>query len=203
MTETQAAPAGRKPVREPVREGMVKLRPGEYEGRNGEILKRAPFKFGNKFDIPDDVKEPGWSYQWIRHSIYNSTDYSEMSAMKRAGWREVHPDALKGYFREQTPEGQNCIVDEGLVLVERPAGMTRDAHNEQVALANKHYQGQIHKIYDESAKLPSGFKVWNAASEFDMEAPQAAPDEWRPALQPGSGEWKPNPRARRIPNPVE
>jgi hypothetical protein len=198
MTETQTATAGRKPIRAPIREGEVQLRAGEYEGRNGEILKRSPFKFGNKFDIPDDVKEAGWSYQWIRHSIYNSTDYSEMSAMKRAGWREVHPDGLKGYFREQTPEGQNCIIDEGLVLVERPAGMTRDAHNEMLMTANKHYEGQIHKIYDETAQLPTGMKSWAAASEFDQEAPQRAPREWQPEHRRGSGEWKPNPRARKI-----
>ena len=199
MTEMQqAAPGGRKAVREPIREGEIKLRSGEYAGRNGEVLKRAPFKFGNKFDIPDDVKEPGWSYQWIRHSIYNSTDYSEMSAMKRAGWREVHPDALKGYFREQTPEGQSCIIDEGLVLVERPQGMTDDAHREMRESANHHYRAQIHKIYDETAQLPPGMKSWKAASEFDQEAPQAAPDEWRPQMKRGSGEWKPNPRARRI-----
>ena len=198
MTETQAAPAGRKPIRTPIKDGEVMLRPGEYSGRNGEILKRAPFKFGNKFDIPEDVKEPGWSYQWIRHSIYNSTEYSEMSAMKRAGWREVHPDALKGYFREQTPEGQSCIIDEGLVLVERPAGMTAEAHREMRDAANQHYRAQIHKIYDENAKLPPGMKTWKAAGEFDQEAPQPVPDEWRPGLRPGTGEWKANPRARRI-----
>ncbi len=181
MTDIQA-PAGRKQVRAPVREGEVNLRPGEYAGRNGEILKRTPFKFGNKFDIPDDVKEPGWSYQWIRHSIYNSTDYSEMAAMKRAGWREVHPNALKGYFREQTPEGQNFITDEGLVLVERPIGMTREAHNEALATANRHYQGQIHKIYDETAQLPSGFEPLRG--DFNQGAPEAAPRGWKPAHRP-------------------
>lgn len=183
MTDTHThAPAGRKQVRAPVKEDEVRLRDGEYAGRNGEILKRSPFKFSNKFDIPDDVKEPGWSYQWIRHSIYNNTEYSEMAAMKRAGWREVHPDALKGYFREQTPEGQSYIADEGLVLVERPAGMTRDAHNEALALANKHYQGQIHKIYDETAQLPSGFKPMRG--EYDRDAPEPAPQSWKPAHRP-------------------
>jgi len=202
MTETQEAPVtGRKQVRAPVREGEVALRAGEYRGRGGEILKRAPFKFGNKFDIPEDVKEPGWSYQWIRHSIYNSTEYSEMSAMKRAGWREVHPDALKGYFREQVPEGQNCIIDEGLVLVERPAGMTAEAHREMRDAANQHYRAQLHKIYDENAKLPPGMKTWKAQSigdEYGPLSPEPIPDEWRPGLRPGTGEWKANPRARRI-----
>lgn len=180
-THTQAS-NGRKQVRAPIKEGPVELRNGEYEGRNGEILKRSPFKHSNKFDIPDDVKEPGWSYQWIRHSIYNNTEYSEMASMKRAGWREVHPDALKGYFREQTPEGQNYISDEGLVLVERPAGMTRDAHNEALALANKHFQGQVSKIYDPDYQLPSGFK--SLRGEYDQGAPEPSPKSWKPEHRP-------------------
>jgi hypothetical protein len=178
------APNGRKQVRAPIKEGEVQLRPGEYHGRNGEVLKRAPFKFANKFDIPDDVKEPGWSYQWITHSIYNNTEYSEMATMKRAGWREVHPHALKGYFKEQTPEGQNYIWMEGLVLVERPEGMTRDAQAEALAMANKHYAQQVNKIYDENAKYPDGFRAWNAAGRYEQGAPEAAPRDWKPNHRP-------------------
>ena len=137
----------KKPVRTPVREGEVKLKKGEYLGRNGEILRRSPVKNGNPFDFPDDVKEPGWSYQFIRHSVYGNTDHSELSAMKRAGWREVHPDALNGYFREETPEGQNHILKEGLILVERPEQMTRDAQEEQLKTANSYYQRQMEKRF--------------------------------------------------------
>lgn len=199
MTETQTAPAGRKPPRAPIREGEVMLRQGEYHGRNGEILKRAPFKGGNKYDFPDDIKEPGWSYQWIRHSIFNSTEFSELPAMRRAGWREVSSDGLKGYFKDQTPEGQNFIMDEGLILVERPEGMTREAHQEALANANKHFQGQIHKIYDETAQLPTGFKPWrNTGDEIGLGEIERAPQNWKPEYKEGAGEWKPSPRARKI-----
>ena len=183
MENTQSqAPGGRKPLRMPVREGEVQLRPGEYQGRNGEILKRSPVKFGNPFDFPDDVKDPDWSYQWIRQSVFNSTEHSEMAAMKRAGWREVPPDGVKGYFKEEVPEGQNFIAREGLVLVERPVGMTEEAKTEALRAANKHYEGQIHKIHDENATLPSGFRALRG--EIDREAPQAAPSEWKPQHRP-------------------
>ena len=79
MTDTHAS-NGRKQVRAPIKDGEVKLRPGEYLTRTGEIVKRTPFKAGNKFDLPDDVKEPGWSYQWIRESIYNNTDPQRQTA---------------------------------------------------------------------------------------------------------------------------
>jgi hypothetical protein len=180
--DTQAPVSGRKQVRAPIKEGPVELRPGEYMGRNGEVLRRTPVKAGNPFDLPDEIKEPGWSYQWIRHSVYNSTDYSELATMKRAGWREVHPDALNGYFRDETPEGQNFVTKEGLVLVERPAGMTRDAQNDALGVANLHYQKQLNKIYDETFQMPDGFKP--EGSRLDREDLQAAPRDWKPAHRP-------------------
>ena len=183
MTDTHTqAPAGRKQVRAPIKEGEVQLRPGEYRGRDGQVLKRLPVKAGNKFDFPEEYKDPDWSYQWIRESIYNNTEYSETSEMGRAGWTRVKPDSLKGYFREQMPEGQNFISMEGLTLVERPKGMTEEAKAEALATANKHYQGQLHKIYDETAQLPSGFKPLRIERDFDE--PEAAPQSWKPAHRP-------------------
>lgn len=182
MTDTHAS-SGRKQVREPVKAGPVELRLGEYRGRNGEILKRSTTKPGNKYEIPAEAKEDGWSYQWITHSIYNNTEYSELSVMKHAGWREVNPvSGCRGYFREQTPEGQNHVWMEGLILVERPQGMTDDARREAKAVADRQLQGQIHKIYDETAQLPSGFKPMRG--EFDRDAPEAAPQSWKPQHRP-------------------
>lgn len=183
QTESQKVD-GRRRVREPIKEGEVQLRKGEYMGRNGAILKRTPAKAGNKYDLPDDIKEHGWDYQWVRHSLYNNTEFSELPTMKRAGWSEVHPEALKGYFREQGAEGQNCITMEDLILVERPLGMTLEARAEDLANANKHYHGQIHKIYDETAQLPSGYRTWKSETRVDHSEIEEAPMEWKPAHRP-------------------
>lgn len=166
-------------------EGEVALQRGEYHGRNGEILRRPVTKFGaNPFDIPQDVQENGWSYQWIRHSLYGNTDYSEMSIMKRAGWREVHPDAMNGYFREETPSGQNHILREGLVLVERPMQMTLDAIRENENLANENYARQMHTRYDPDAPLPEGMAEYVRNVEVDDYQP--APQAWKPKHRPRS-----------------
>ena len=172
----------KKEIRTPIKEGEVKLRPGEYHGRNGEILRRTPVKNGNPFDFPDDVKEKDWSYQWIRHSVYQNTDHSELAHMKRAGWREVHPDALNGYFRDEVPEGANHIAKEGLVLVERPERMTRDAQEEQLKSANRQYQAQMTKVYDENFVLPDGFAP--ISGSIDKESYQPAPGAWKPKYRP-------------------
>lgn len=171
-----------KQVREPISEETALL-PGEYRGRDGEILRRPATKFGaNPFDVPDDVKEDGWSYQWVRYSCYGNTDYSELSTMKRAGWREVHPDALNGYFREETPSGQNHILKEGLVLVERPEGMTRDAIAENERIANETYARQMHTRYDPDAPLPEGMAEY--VKNVDIEDYQPAPRAWKPQHRP-------------------
>jgi len=169
-------------IREPIKDGPVKIRTGEYYGRNGEILKRVPASRGNQFDFPEELKEKNWSYQWVRHSCYNNTDHSEISVMKRAGWREVAPDALKGYFKEDVPEGQNCIIREGLVLMERPEGMTREAQEEELRKANFQYGAQIEKRFDAEAPLPTGFVPH--MREIQRERYQPSPQEWKPAHNP-------------------
>ena len=176
----------RREVRKPAREGEVKLRQGEYFGRNGEILTREPITGSNKFDFPDSLKEPGWSYQWIRHSVIGDLTHSELALMQRNGWRMVQPDALKGYFRDMVPEGYNNIEIDGLVLVERPEGMTRDAQEQALDEANRQYaRASIDKIYDDQAasKMPAGIQPWLQAVRQERGRPERAPDALKPSLR--------------------
>lgn len=176
----------RVPTREAVADGPMKLRPGEYLGRNGETLTREKVKSSNKYDFPDDVKEPGWSYQWVRASVLGDTSMGELPAMRRNGWREVQPDALKGYYRAMVPDGQNFIELDGLVLVERPEGMTMDAQREALDDANRRMaSGTINHIYDEQAasKMPSGVMPWYQQIQHDRGQIERAPQAWAPELK--------------------
>ena len=184
MDNTQEA---RKPARTPAKEGPVKLREGEFRGRDGQILVREKNRNGNKFEFPESLKEQGWSYQWIRHSVYGDTSHTEMLEMKRNGWVEVRPDALKGYFKEMVPEGKNHIEIDGMVLVERPEGMTKEAQAEALDLANRRYaQASIDKIYDDQArsKMPGGIEPWLQAIRQERGRAERAPDAWQPTLKP-------------------
>lgn len=186
---TGVATEARKSARTPVKEGEVKLRKGEFRGRNGEILVREKNKTANKFDFPDSIKEPGWSYQWIRHSVYGDTSHSELPDMKRNGWREVPADGLKGYFREVVPEGRNCIEIDGSLLVERPEGMTKEAQMEALDEANRRYAAaSIDRIYDDQArsKMPSGIEPWLQQIRQDRGRYERVPDSWAPSLRPSS-----------------
>jgi hypothetical protein len=166
----------------------MKLRPGEYRGRNGELLVREKVRGSNKFDFPDSIKEAGWSYQWIRHTVYGDPTKSELSSMRRSGWREVSPEALNGYFRDMVPEGCNHIEIEGLILMERPEGMTKEAQQEALDAANRQYaSASIDKIYDEHAreKMPSGIEPWLQQVRDNRRNAryERAPDAWQPDLR--------------------
>lgn len=152
-----AQPQGKEPIRTQARTPTPVLRKGEYRGRDGEILRRHVSTSKNPFDFPEEIKEKGWSYQWIRADVIGSSEFSEVSVMRRAGWREVKPHQLNGYFEKECA-GADCIERGGLVLMERPEEMTREAQEEQLREANKKYAAQIHKRADADSPLPPGVK---------------------------------------------
>ena len=179
----------KQPVRQAVRDGQVKLRPGEYMGRNGEVLHRPKVRAGNKFDFPDEIKEPGWSYQWIRTNVLGDSSTSEIHSMKQTGWREVTPDQLKGYFKELIPEGQSYIEMDGLRLMERPEGMTKDAQRESLDEANRQLaKASLDKIRDGDwvNNMPSGVVPWRESMITQHDSYERAPSSWKPELKPRS-----------------
>jgi hypothetical protein len=176
---------GRKPARQPAKEGPVNLRPGEYRGRDGQIITREKTKGGNKFEFPDRFKEKGWSYQWVRHIVYGDPSHSNLATSKRNGWKEVPVTALGGYFKDAVPEGVAHIELDGMILMERPEGMTKEAQDESLNEANKIFaRASIDKVYDDQArsKLPAGIEPWFQQIRDDRRSAQyeRAPDAWAP-----------------------
>jgi hypothetical protein len=173
-----AQPQGAKePIRTQVRTPSPVLKKGEYRGRDGEILRRDNPRSANPFDFPESVKEKGWSYQWIRADVLGSSDFSEVSVMRRAGWREVKPSQLNGFFERECP-GADCIERGGLVLMERPEQMTRDAQDEQLREANRKYAAQVNKRADADSPLPPG--VVPMLREVYADTPEPNPNAHRP-----------------------
>ncbi len=174
---------GRKPARQPAKDGPVKLRPGEFLGHGGEVLKRQKFETVNKFDFPERFKKPGWSYQWVRGSVLGDLSLSELPQMKASGWREV-PATELGYYKDLIPDGQNHINLDGMVLMWRPEGMTAEAQKEALDAANYQYRMQIHKVYDNTARLPAGVvEPLGEAILEDRGRPEASPRSWQPRLK--------------------
>lgn len=136
----------------------IKLQPGEVLGRDGEILRRNRNFNANQFDIPEHIKEPGWSYQWNAASVYGAPNPAEINRMLDNGWRFVSASnpRFKSFFGAN-PNTDRIELD-GLVLMERPQSLTDEALQEMRRAADEQYMRQFERA-DTDMNLPEGYKA--------------------------------------------
>ena len=170
-----------KPAREPARETPPHLKRGQYLGRGGKILTREKPTSYNLFDFPDTIKEPGWSYQWCRMATLNNADgdHNEIPVMTRAGWEPVNPSQLNGYFANEN-KGRDHIVRDGLMLMERPEEMTRDAQLEAKSAADAAFQRGLGHVSDDMYSLPTGFVYDRGATRINRDSYEPTPQDLKP-----------------------
>lgn len=122
-----------RPVRAPVRPDD---RSG-VRGRNGELLTRQyrSDDLPTQFDIPAAYQEPGWSLQWVRVSCHGEPDGQNYNQHYANGWRPVPAGRVPDQFNMGV-EGEH-IVRSGLMLMERPETLTREATREAQHNAKK------------------------------------------------------------------
>jgi hypothetical protein len=144
----------RAPVREPIRGQDAKLGVNEFRSRSGEILKFRP-SGGGQFDIPEDLKEDGWSYQWQAQTIYGEPS-NDLAQMYANGWRYVTSDSRVGKFFCVPGENADCILRGGLVLMERPEELTEMYIEETNKLTRMQYENLMDKSSD--LVVPEGFE---------------------------------------------
>lgn len=147
-----ARPAAREAVREEV------LPPGAVRGRNGEILMRKRPGTGNKFEVPEYLKDPYYSYEWKMISILNQEDKSYQNTSFQNGWRPVL--AVEQWSGVFTPTDWVGSIDiDGLRLCERPKVLTEQAYDEERQKAKSLMRGA-----HESLRLatPGGFTTNHA-----------------------------------------
>ena len=83
----------------------------------------------DKFFIPQELKDahPDVSFEWKRESVYGQSDPYYLAEQRNQGWEPVDADDMPGL----TPPGhQGPIIREGLVLMARPAELTKQARDE-------------------------------------------------------------------------
>lgn len=94
--------------------------------------------------LPDPEPKPGWTYRWIRTSIYGSTDPANISRQFREGWEPV-PLSEHQEFRDSR-DGNSKFKDGieigGLLLCRIPSEVIKQRrdHYEQLA------KSQIHAV---------------------------------------------------------
>lgn len=101
----------------------AKLRVQQLRGNNPDYLQDEL----NEFDIPPHVVPDGWTYEWKTRYVMGAEDPGHMRSLQMAGWEPVpasrHPDMM--------PLGTSgeIIERKGMILMERPAEITREARD--------------------------------------------------------------------------
>lgn len=89
----------------------------------------------NPLDLPKDEIPEGSSYEWKRFSTVGEEDHFYLAEMRRQGWEPVDPKRHPNWV----PQGYDKpnIVRGGLLLMERPIELTKEARDEVKALTNQ------------------------------------------------------------------
>jgi hypothetical protein len=107
--------------------------------RAAEILAQLGDSLGeeDKFFIPDELKQPGWDYEWKRFSVYNAEDQGYINGLKRTGWNEV--PANRAGFDRFLPRNwkESFILKEGQLLMERPTEVSDEIKRRQLGQARE------------------------------------------------------------------
>lgn len=176
-----AASAKKKPVREDMRP--------EIRGRNGEVLTRRDRSgaASSQFDVPTNLREIGWSMQWVRAEYFGKQDPANLTDHMENGWRPVPADrpGFAQYFRLE--DGANDVRREGLILMERPESMTIQALDEDRNRALRQRNEQVEEFA--LSDLPAGFdKGYGKAATKVKRTVEAAPDDSYPTRQIAIGD---------------
>jgi hypothetical protein len=103
-------------------------------GRDGEtVTRRAQFAASNPFDLPTEfveaTLEEGYTLEWKTRFVYNEERGVYISRLQRdGGWRPVLNDRLPGVF---SGEENEAVQHDGMILMERPVGLTNAARREE------------------------------------------------------------------------
>lgn len=145
------------PERQPVRKTeRDTVRPNAVmaHDRDGNPVYRKRDQSADPFDIPSDLREPGWDYQWIRTSVYGQEDISNQVNMQEQGWRFVQANR-KGWEGRFMPKGYSgAVYKDGLSLVERPATLSEEARREAQQKVRDQSKSQREQF---GMALPNGF----------------------------------------------
>lgn len=185
----------RVPSREPARDARGNI---VVVGRDGETLSRRRKDDGKDiFDIPEELKEPGWSYQWCAVSINGNSDIllDQNLMFAENGWRAVPASRWEGRFMPRGHKGP--IIRGQQMLMERPESLTREAEEENYRKAAQQIRDRDAQLLGRKANLKGsmgpGFEVRKGTNykgrqtrmSIDMDEALAAPRPQHELAQPG------------------
>jgi hypothetical protein len=100
-------------------------------GRDGQPIWRLAAPVGvDRFAIPPEIVDEGWVYEWKRWSVAGQPDHAYQTQLRRIGrWEPVQAERHPGVF--MPPGSTGDIIIDGLILMERPLALHREAQREE------------------------------------------------------------------------
>lgn len=139
----RARPQDKRAQSEPDPEPRMEARAPE------ERLYRQRPEGGFDFSIAKDIIPQGWSYEWKRKSYLGKQDTRHMNSLRLNHWSDV-PASRHPELASEDPHG--AIVVDGMVLMERPAYLTKEAREESLGNA----YNQVRSVTDRMKETPQG-----------------------------------------------
>jgi hypothetical protein len=112
--------------------------------RNSTLNREDPF-YVNMAAIPADV-----SVEWKRVSNVGAEDPFYIARMREQGWEPVDPREHPDWVPVPPGYDKNTIIKEGLILMERPMELTREAQAENKMAAEQ----QVREAEQRLGKTP-------------------------------------------------
>lgn len=108
--------------------------------------------WADEFEIPDNLKRPGWEIEWKRWSVGNKEDQSHIHALQETGWSFV-PANRPGWDRF-LPRGwkDSIVIKKEMVAMERPAEISRLVREQQLHEARE----QVKRKESQLGEAPPG-----------------------------------------------
>ncbi len=141
-------------------ETEILLREGEYIGYNGEIISRALQLNGNQYEIPEELIDPRFVFQWCRHDCYGNIAQSDLPLMRRGGWREVKEGPIFDFFKDMSID-KDVIIIEGALLMVRPKELNDLVAKEYRTLSDNKYALSVNRTADQSSEGYQEFIPFN------------------------------------------
>lgn len=149
-------------------------------GRDGKVVSRKLSGQVDKYNLDAmGIKAPpGWTYEWKRKTLAGMEDTDHLNALNDNGWTSVPADRHAGTAgRSKTGE----IVKDGLMLMERPEELTREARAEESIAARAQIQAQNDQY---RGRMPSGMSTDHPGVRPNIRGSyEQSPSELRPSHQ--------------------
>jgi len=117
-------------------------RDADWANRSRNIKGHVDYFDMVKHEVPPDA-----SYEWKRYSLWGKEETQSLVIYQENGWTPVPADR-----HPALPKVGDCIIHEGMILMERPKHLTQEARAEDRVAASEAMRMNVQKV----GETPSG-----------------------------------------------